>query len=574
MDEVSLVWAIYFAFLALTVVVLPSNMKVQGLLLLTFVFAIPLLCRLGARLIGWRLFRTTKARRDAILATRKREDEGHVEKQRVFSKSEDADWVEVESHPAGSAPNGGQASDEWDGIVGFLHPFCNAGGGGERVLWAAIKATQKRCPNAICVVYTGDHDATKPTILERVAQRFNIHLHPPTVIFLYLQTRNLVLPSTWPHFTLLGQSLGSLVMAYDAFSLLVPDIFIDTMGYSFTLAFCKLLFPKIPTGAYVHYPTISTDMLSSLDAESGKGVNAGTGKGFRGFAKRQYWHAYASLYSLSGRNVDVVMTNSSWTQAHIQSLWGPKRTKRRKPHAVEVVFPPVAVDELEEAIDLDGPKAVLREKSLLYVAQFRPEKNHDLILRSFAGMLQADLRDAKLVLVGSVRDDDDRKKVYALRLLAHDLKIEDNVQFACDAPWPEVLNWLRKSWIGVNGMWNEHFGIGVVEYQAAGLICVVNDSGGPKADIVIDYDGGPTGMLSRRSVHLSVVLTLTAGFHANTASEYAASFAQAFSMSEEATLEMRKRARASSKRFTEEMFAKKWVEQLDKLIDIQRRAPK
>ena len=42
-------------------------------------------------------------------------------------------------------------------------------------------------------------------------------------------------------------------------------------------------------------------------------------------------------------------------------------------------------------------------------------------------------------------------------------------------------------------MWNEHFGIGVVEYQAAGLICVVNDSGGPKADIVVDYDGGATG---------------------------------------------------------------------------------
>ena len=65
----------------------------------------------------------------------------------------------------------------------------------------------------------------------------------------------------------------------------------------------------------------------------------------------------------------------------------------------------------------------------------------------------------------------------------------------------------------------------------------------------------------------------TAGFHASTASEYAASFAQAFSMSEEATLEMRKRARASSKRFTEEMFAIKWIEQLDKLVNIQRRAP-
>jgi len=29
-------------------------------------------------------------------------------------------------------------------VVGFFHPYCNAGGGGERVLWAAIQAIQKR----------------------------------------------------------------------------------------------------------------------------------------------------------------------------------------------------------------------------------------------------------------------------------------------------------------------------------------------------------------------------------------------------------------------------------------------
>ncbi|KAK4692894.1 hypothetical protein P7C71_g4394, partial [Lecanoromycetidae sp. Uapishka_2] len=347
-------------------------------------------------------------------------------------------------------------------------------------------------------------------------------------------------------------------MAYDAFSLLVPDIFIDTMGYSFTLALCKFLFDhNIPTGAYVHYPTISTDMLSSLDAEADKGVNAGAGKGIRGSAKRMYWHVYAWLYSWSGRDVDVVMTNSSWTQAHIQSLWGPKRTRLRKAHAVEVVFPPVAVEQLEDAINLDGPRATPREKILLYVAQFRPEKNHDLIMRSFAKMtyepLQSHNKDAKLVLVGSVRDDVDSKKVYSLRLLAHDLKIEDSVLFALDAPWPEVLDWLSRSWIGVNGMWNEHFGIGVVEYQAAGLICVVNDSGGPKADIVVDIDGKTTG------------------YHASTESEYASSFAEALSMSEEATLAMRKRARSSSKRFTEEAFAIRWVEQLGRLIDLQRK---
>lgn len=29
-------------------------------------------------------------------------------------------------------------------LVGIFHPYCNAGGGGERVLWAAIKAIQNK----------------------------------------------------------------------------------------------------------------------------------------------------------------------------------------------------------------------------------------------------------------------------------------------------------------------------------------------------------------------------------------------------------------------------------------------
>lgn len=50
----------------------------------------------------------------------------------------------------------------------WLIPSSNAGGGGERVLWAAIRATQNRWPNAKCVVYTGDHDVNKEQILSRV----------------------------------------------------------------------------------------------------------------------------------------------------------------------------------------------------------------------------------------------------------------------------------------------------------------------------------------------------------------------------------------------------------------------
>jgi alpha-1,2-mannosyltransferase len=348
-----------------------------------------------------------------------------------------------------------------------------------------------------------------PSFSNCLKDRFNISLHPPTLHFLYLSTRRYVLASTWPHFTLFGQSLGSLLLAVDAFLLLVPDIFIDTMGYAFTLYLSKLLFPSVPTAAYVHYPTISTDMLESLDStDDNHGLNAGAGKGFRGALKRKYWHIFASAYSHVGASVDVVMTNSSWTQSHIRSLWevARKRNRRRNNTAsgndeISVVFPPVAVSELERQIDVSSASESERLPHLLYIAQFRPEKNHALILHAFAGLLSsqkpsspsARQKAPHLILVGSVRDNADATRVYKLRLLAHELQIKDSVEFVCDAPWEQVLQHLRTSSIGVNGMWNEHFGIGVVEYQAAGLISVVNDSGGPRMDIVVDVEDGVTG---------------------------------------------------------------------------------
>jgi alpha-1,2-mannosyltransferase len=324
-----------------------------------------------------------------------------------------------------------------------------------------------------------------------------------------------VLASTWPHFTLLGQSIGSLILAWDAFSLVVPDIFVDTMGYAFALGFSKLLFPDVPTGAYVHYPTISTDMLGSLDVSSptgNQGVNAGKGQGMKGKGKRLYWNIFAKFYTWVGASIDVVLTNSNWTLDHITSLWGEWRRELRKPVAT-TVYPPVAVEELEQKIDVSSASESKRQPVLLYIAQFRPEKNHQLILTSFAKYKRSDSpasKDAKLVLIGSVRDDSDSKRVYQLRLLANELKIKDDVEFHLDAPWPNILEWLGKASVGVNGMWNEHFGIGVVEYQAAGLISVVHDSGGPRRDIVTKIGGLPTGWYpALRQISHSRLLTLT-----------------------------------------------------------------
>lgn len=520
------------------------------------------------RSVGWSLKNKTNARRNLILSQVRAEEEQHQARQAASTSSsssagpDDDDWEKVDSTVPSVAGNGKPLGEDWEGVIGFFHPFCNAGGGGERVLWAAIKATQERWPKAVCAIYTGDHEVTKAGMLERVATRFNIRLHAPTVVLLYLSTRKYVLSSMYPHLTLLGQSLGSLIVAFDAFNLLVPDIYIDTMGYAFTIALSKFLFPSVPTGAYVHYPTISTDMLTSLDDNTGiKGLNSGAGAGWKGAAKKRYWHIFANIYGWVGSNVDVVMTNSSWTSAHINSLWGPSRKGLEYKNAT-VVFPPTAVSELQASIEVSKSTESSREPSILYIAQFRPEKNHALILRAFARFVNESRKNnktapdstPKLILIGSVRHSSpDETHIYHLRLLAHELHIRDQTTFICDASWPTILSHLRTCSIGTNAMWSEHFGIGVVEYQAAGLISVVHDSGGPREDIVIDLGDGATG------------------FRASTEEEFAAAFEAALALPEAERVAMRQRARKSALRFTEEEFARKWVEEVEKLVSQERR---
>ncbi|KAI5860413.1 glycosyltransferase family 4 protein [Durotheca rogersii] len=525
-------------------------------ILLGWNILVPLLFRVFSLTVGstlgWCLRKKTDGRRSSIIQATAESERRFREEKAAAEDGQDESSKSTGDSIIGSSSdikNGGQG---WDGIIGFFHPFCNAGGGGERVLWAAVRATQQRWPNAKIVVYTGDREVSKEKMLLRVKHTFSIDIHPPSIHFLYLSTRHWALSSTWPRMTLLGQSLGSLVMGWDALSLVVPDIFVDTMGYAFTLGLSKILFPHMPTAAYVHYPTISTDMLDSLDPKNpvgNQGVNAGKGVGYKGAAKRYYWKIFAAIYSWMGASVDVVMTNSSWTQEHIQSLWGPRRKQQGRKHPIAVVYPPCAVSEIERAVEISEESEKRRQKYLVYIAQFRPEKNHQLILQAFAKFVKTgteSAKEAKLVFLGSVRDDHDSRRVYKLRLLVNELHIKDQVIFQLDAPWPEILQWLGRAFVGVNGMWNEHFGIGVVEYLAAGLIPVVHDSGGPKLDIVIDVDGEPTG------------------FHASTEDEFAEAFEKALSHPD--PLSVRRRARLSSKRFTEEEFARKWLAEIEKLV--------
>jgi len=164
-----------------------SYSLVTSVICVSTLIAAPFIIRFVGQTIGWYLRRRTSSRRELIITRVKVEEDDYKSKEQKSPRSEDEEWERIESHGAGAAGTGDKTKAGWEGVIGFFHPFwyyipslgvyylisqtkaySNAGGGGERVLWAAIRATQKRWPKAICVVYTGDHEVDKAAMLERV----------------------------------------------------------------------------------------------------------------------------------------------------------------------------------------------------------------------------------------------------------------------------------------------------------------------------------------------------------------------------------------------------------------------
>ena len=204
--------------------------------------------------------------------------------------------------------------------------WSNAGGGGERVLWTAIAALQRTDPDVLSVIYTGDIDNSKEGIIAKV--KVNCSYYQSVKHLNMFVRRDLIFPWIQDHSilsffihdillkTLRGHISPSLAKALGLCTLLgrlcrnwfriyisVSDNrphsirmrnfykahLIDTMGYAFTFHVVILL-GRIPVGAYVHYPTISTDMLARVKS-------------------RTKWHT----------NTDEI--SSSTTLSHAKLLW-------------------------------------------------------------------------------------------------------------------------------------------------------------------------------------------------------------------------------------------------------------
>ena len=161
------------------------------------------------------------------------------------------------------------------------------------------------------------------------------------------------------------------------------------------------------------------------------------------------------------------------------------------------------------------------------------------------------------MLVGSTRNEEDCALVRSLKDEVIALCIADQVSFLVNAPFSELYRLLGEAQVGLHTMWNEHFGISIVEMMAAGLVTVAHKSGGPLMDLI-----KPVDILNDA---FSTSESKSTGYLATTANEYADCIGAALDTYVH-SLPLRERARISSLRYSDEVFEKRIVEELCDII--------
>ncbi|KAJ6247744.1 GDP-Man:Man(3)GlcNAc(2)-PP-Dol alpha-1,2-mannosyltransferase [Anaeramoeba flamelloides] len=419
--------------------------------------------------------------------------------------------------------------------IGFFHPFANDCGGGERVLWYSVLSLQKNEPELEIVIYTVS-DVSKEDILKKVHDRFGITIKESNLKFIRIKYGILISAKLYPRFTLIGQSLGGMLLGVVSVILYPVDLFFDSTGHAFTFPIAKLLGIK-KVGCYVHYPTISTDMLSRVQKQSNLYNNSGLVAKSKIFStlKLVYYKLFALCYRFTGKFADLVITNGTWTQNHIIQLWGSddKRPIRKIYPPCDTIFKKLAPETIEnsnneksnsensnnenpnvsdggsndkkdttkiinEHNDEKKKKKKKKKLCILFLLVNLDQKKITSCKESFEKMLNQYNGDKIpiLVCVGSCRNREDEQRIELLKKLVLEKKLQDSIQFRVNVSYQELLNWLQRAIAGLHTMRDEHFGICVVEYMANKVIPIAHNSAGPKLDIVTPFKCKPTGFLA------------------------------------------------------------------------------
>lgn len=155
--------------------------------------------------------------------------------------------------------------------------------------------------------------------------------------------------------------------------------------------------------------------------------------------------------------------------------------------------------------------------------------------------------DVVLVMMGSTRHADDLALANSLQRYIDERSLSHRIFILQNQPYSVIEDYLRHSVVGIHSMWNEHFGISVVEMLAGGLITIAHNSGGPKADII---QPGVNGYLATEP------------------EEYADILVKIFQESEDDQVnqELRRCAKESALQYSDEIFVAKATTEFDSVL--------
>ena len=255
--------------------------------------------------------------------------------------------------------------------VAFFQPYCTTGSDSERVLWTSIESIARKYQNEVQIlIYTGDVGVDAEEILRRAEQCFGINLNPyrSSITFIYLRSRRLIEAKADSICSVLGPSLGSIIVGFEALLRFIPDIYFDSTGCAFTYP-CFYYFANVPIISYTRSPTITTDLLEQSNEKPGFGSSVICQ------IESIYSQTFAYIYGWCGRCSQMSFCDSRWTQTQIDAIWGCSR--------VQLLYPPCDIQQ-SDAVDEDEQKI----KTIVSVGPFRAEQNHQAQIHAFYQLLE------------------------------------------------------------------------------------------------------------------------------------------------------------------------------------------